>query len=489
MMYRSTRGHATAQTFSEAVLEGLAEDGGLLVPESLPNFRDQLAVWREAVEAGRLDYAQLASLILAPLAADLPRQLLERCCQQAYGSSYGGPVAPLVNCGERYLLELIHGPTLAFKDVALQLLGQLFEVVLQKEDRHLNIVAATSGDTGSAAIAGVSGCSRVNIFVTHPSGRIAELQRRQMTTVNDANVFNLAVAGTFDDCQSMVKQLSNDLDFKRRYSLGAVNSINWARIAAQIVYYFAAYLQSPGAARLQPVVFAVPTGNFGNILAAEYARRMGLPSAELVLASNDNDILPTFFRTGVYQRGTAQQTHSPAMDIQVSSNFERYLHLLADGDCAKVRAQMGHFEQHGRLELTEVREPRWQQLAQLSAHACSNTDTLQTAVEVQQRYGKLLDPHTATAWWALSQREAELDPDHAKIVVATAHPAKFPEVLRGALPADCPGLTHPRLEALQGLPEQLWSIDASAEQLKEFVRAHAGPTEGGVFLSPKEKTR
>lgn len=483
IMYRSTRGLAPAKTFSEAVLEGLAEDGGLLVPDSLPDFSARLD------SLVGLDYASLAAEILTPLAGDLPPEVVSSCCARAYGQSYGGSVAPLVSWGDRYVLELIHGPTLAFKDVALQLLGQLFEVILEQRDQRLNIVAATSGDTGSAAIHGVLGCPRVSIFVTHPKGRIAELQRLQMSTVLESNVFNLAVEGSFDDCQSMVKELAGDLEFKRRYAIGAVNSINWARIAAQIVYYFAAYLQTPGAASRRPVVMAVPTGNFGNILAAEYARRMGLPIAELVLASNENDILPTFFRTGVYRRGPARQTHSPAMDIQVSSNFERYMHLLADGDSEKVRAQMETFASKGAVELSPV-SVGW------SAFACSNQDTVDTVVKVYEQSGRVLDPHSATAWWALSQRQTELDPALDRIVVATAHPAKFPEVLRQALPEQARGLTHPSLEALRGRPERLFEIPDSSEALKAFVASRVGEgdaafshSQGGVFSEFEEKAR
>jgi threonine synthase len=483
MIYRSTRGLAPAKTFSEAVLEGLAEDGGLLVPDSLPDFSGQLG------QLAGLEYPALAARLLTPLATDMPAQLVASCCERAYGPRYGGPVAPLVRWGDRYVLELIHGPTLAFKDVALQLLGQLFEVILEQRQQRLNIVAATSGDTGSAAIYGVLGCPRVSLFVTHPKGRIAELQRLQMSTVLQPNIFNLAVDGSFDDCQNMVKELAGDLEFKRRYSIGAVNSINWARIAAQIVYYFAAYLQTPGAARRRPVVMAVPTGNFGNILAAEYARRMGLPIAELVLASNENDILPTFFRTGVYRRGEARQTHSPAMDIQVSSNFERYLHMLADGDGEKVRLQMETFQRTGALELAPVSRG-W------SAFACSNQDTVQTVLQVHKQHGRVLDPHSATAWWALSQRQPELDPELDRIVVATAHPAKFPEVLQRALPAGTEGLTHPALEALRAKPERLFELAASSQDLKTFVATHVSDQEGtcsqsqgGVFSSLEEKAR
>lgn len=475
MRYLSTRGGGSPKTFSEAVLEGLAEDGGLLVPEDLPHLGEHLRSWIG------LDYPVLAQTILSHFADDLCETTLQQCCQTAYGPRYGGPVAPLQRWGDRFVLELFHGPTLAFKDVALQLLGQFFETILAQKGSHLNIVAATSGDTGSAAIHGVMGCPTVSIFVTHPKGRIAELQRLQMTTVEDPSVFNIAVEGTFDDCQGMVKSLAEDLEFKRRYNIGAVNSINWARIAAQIVYYFAAYLQTPGAATGRPAVFAVPTGNFGNILAAEYARRMGLPIAELILASNENDILPKFFQTGVYRRGDARSTHSPAMDIQVASNFERFLYLLASGDPTIVKNQMMGFAQTGELSLMpSTSYEGW------SAYSCSNKDTLTAAIAVQKSAGRVLDPHSATAWWALDQRLNALDPELDKIVVSTAHPAKFPEVLRGSLPEGCDGLTHPTLEALRGRDERLFDLEAETEALKKFVASHA-PHSRGVFSGIEEK--
>ncbi len=475
MRYLSTRGGGSPKTFTAAVLEGLAEDGGLLVPEDLPNLGKHLRSW-----VG-LEYPALAQKVLGHFTDDLCETTLRDCCQTAYGQRYGGPVAPLVRWDDRYVLELFHGPTLAFKDVALQLLGQFFEVILAQKGEHLNIVAATSGDTGSAAIHGVTGCPTVTIFVTHPKGKIAELQRLQMTTVTDPSVFNVAVDGTFDDCQGMVKNLAEDLEFKRRYNIGAVNSINWARIAAQIVYYFAAYLQTPGAASGRPAVFAVPTGNFGNILAAEYARRMGLPIEELILASNENDILPKFFQTGVYRRGDARSTHSPAMDIQVASNFERFLYLLASGESSIVKSQMADFAQTGELSLLPTTSYEgW------SAYSCSNSDTLATAVAVQESTSRCLDPHTATAWWALDQRLNALDPALDKIVVATAHPAKFPEVLQKVLPEGCRGLTHHSLEALRGRTERLFELQADTEALKKFVSARASLGRG-VFPGIEEK--
>ena len=475
MKYISTRGGGQSRTFSQAVLEGLADDGGLLVPESLPDLSAQWPKWQG------LSYPDLCVEVLRPLVDDLPEAALRECCNGAYGDSYLGPVAPLRKVGSFSLLELFHGPTLAFKDVALQLLGRLFGVILAKEDKELNIVAATSGDTGSAAIHGLKDVPRVRLFVTHPDGRIAPLQRRQMTTVVNDSVFNIAVEGSFDDCQQMVKELSRDLDFKKKNSIGAVNSINFARIAAQIVYYFAAYLQTPGALRKVPAVFAVPTGNFGNILAAEYARRMGLPIATTVLASNENNILPNFFQTGTYKRGEARSTHSPAMDIQVASNFERYLFLLADNDSVRVRALMQDFDSFGQLQLPGAVTSGWR------SYACSNQQTLATVKEVYDREGHLLDPHTATAWWALESCQKDFEPEWPRIVVGTAHPAKFPDILTEVVPADTQQLTHPRLEELKGMPERLFHLPAQSQELKKFVSNGIELGSEGVFAGIEEK--
>lgn len=475
MNYVSTRGDTTPRTFSQAVLEGLASDGGLLVPESLPDFSRKYRDW-----VG-LDYAELAFRILQTLAGDVPESALQSCCRQAYGRDYGGPVAPLTKTGRFHLLELIHGPTLAFKDVALQLLGKLFGEILEERGEHLNIVAATSGDTGSAAIYGMRGIPRVKLFVTHPDGRIAPLQRLQMSTVLDDSIFNIAVSGTFDDCQQMVKDLSSDLKFKSQYHIGAVNSINFARIAAQIVYYFAAYLQTEGASEGVPAVFAVPTGNFGNILAAEYARRMGLPIAGLVLASNENRILPDFFQTGKYRRGEARSTYSPAMDIQVASNFERYLHLCLNGDGLKVQELMSRFSSGGELECEPTDAHLWR------AFACSDEQTVHTITSVAGETDRLLDPHTATAWWAMEQCDSEFPPEYPRIVVATAHPAKFPDVCRIAVPSGHRDLTHPKLEVLLDKPERLFHLSCDSLKLKDFVVQGIAEGSEGVFSSLEEK--
>lgn len=481
MLYCSTRGATTPRTFKQAILEGLARDGGLLVPENLPQIGPLLTDWQQ------LDYPDLAIEVLSLFAPDLPRALIASCCHRAYGPRYGTEVAPLIPWSDdRYVLELIHGPTLAFKDVALQLLGQLFDAILADEGRHLNIVAATSGDTGSAAIAAVRGSRQVKIFVTHPRGKISHLQRLQMSTILDTNVYNLAVDGSFDDCQAMVKEVGADLDFKDRYAIGAVNSINWARIAAQIVYYIAAYLKTPLAHRKVPAVFAIPTGNFGNILAAEYARQMGLPISSLILASNENDILPTFFRTGVYRRGEARSTYSPAMDIQVSSNFERYLFMMLKGDANSVQELMDNFTSTGTLSIDDMIRTPWLAQYPLYAKACSDDATVKTICKVFQTHQRLLDPHSATAWWALDQHLPQLDPDHSKIVVATAHPAKFPTVLGAALPEAQSHFHHPSLDKLQNLPERLFHLPVSTQALKAFITDHLPGGSKQEYLQTKE---
>jgi len=324
MKYISTRGGVEPIGFQQAVLMGLADDGGLLIPQAVPDAAGRLGAWRG------LDYPALAFEVMRLFATDVPeddlRELIGRTYGAACGAAYGGPVAPTVRVGAVHVLELFHGPTLAFKDVALQLLGNLFSCILGRTGGRLNILGATSGDTGSAAIHGCRGRPGIRIFILHPHGRISPIQERQMTTVLDENVHNIAIEGTFDDCQRIVKALASDLEFKAACSLGAVNSINWARVLAQIVYYFKAFFDVSEASGARQVRFCVPTGNFGDILAAWYAARMGLPVERLILATNENDILARFFRTGRYERGTLQQTLSPAMDIQVASNFERDLY-------------------------------------------------------------------------------------------------------------------------------------------------------------------
>lgn len=450
MKYQSTRGGGTPVDFCRAVMAGLAQDGGLLVPQSFPDFSSELEGWRD------LPYPELAFRVMSPFVGDLGTEELKKICEQVYHpDNYGAPVAPLEKVGPRYLLRLDQGPTLAFKDVALQFLGQVFETILQRHGGRLNVVAATSGDTGSAAISGLRGRDRIAIFVMHPRGRIAPLQELQMTTELSANVHNLAVEGTFDDCQLLMKSLSRDLEFKSAHAIGAVNSVNWARILAQMVYYFAAYLQlDPG----DHPVLAVPTGNFGNILAGVYAHRCGLPVKNFVLASNRNDILPRFFNEGVYSRGEVHATLAPAMDIQVASNFERYLYLLAEGNCEKVR---------GWMESIESREPiriEQEHPTLIQAASVNDEEVVETISRVHREFGRVIDPHTATAWCACDR----LQPEGKVVVLATAHPAKFEEAVTRALGRP---ERHSKLEALRDLPARCHQLPNSLDELKALVAA------------------
>lgn len=317
--YVSTRGGIDPVTFADAVMMGLAPDGGLLLPEEIPDVSGRLDEWRD------LQYADLAVEIMSPF-VDMPADKLAELVSRSCSEFDHDEVTPLVEMGDMHILELFHGPTLAFKDVALQFLGNLFEDVLRGSGRRMNILAATSGDTGSAAIHGVKGRDNIRIFVMHPHGRISRTQELQMTSVLDENVFNIGVDGSFDDCQGIMKSIFRDVEFKEKHALGSVNSINWARLLAQIVYYFYGAFRVMAKTGTETVRFAVPTGNFGDIFAGYVAYRMGLPVSKLVLATNSNDILARFFNTGVYERGGVTHSLSPSMDIQVASNFERYLY-------------------------------------------------------------------------------------------------------------------------------------------------------------------
>jgi threonine synthase len=457
MTYISTRGGGEPMDFQQAVMTGLARDGGLLLPAAIPDVRDRLDAWKG------LSYADLAFEIMR-LFTDIPDADLRRIVADSYDTFRDPAVTPVVKVGPLHVLELFHGPTLAFKDIALQFLGGLFEYILARTGGQLNIVAATSGDTGSAAIYGVRGRENIRIFVLFPNGRVSPVQERQMTSVLDDNVFCLAVDGTFDDCQGIVKELFNDLDFRDAHSLGAVNSINWARILAQIVYYFYAAFRvqaETGAARVR---FTVPTGNFGDIFAGYVAARMGLPVGRLVLAANDNDILSRFFNTGVYQSGDVHVTPSPSMDIQVASNFERYLFCRADGNAAAVRQWMQDFRQTGRLVVTD-----WQSRPEtlIAAGSASRAETLEAIRRTWQDHQYLADPHTAVG---LACAERHLDPAEPMICLATAHPAKFGEAIKEAI---CDDLAHhPLLDALVSLPVRRTTLPDSTDEVRRFVSDH-----------------
>ncbi len=457
MHYISTRGGGDPLDFQQTLMTGLARDGGLLLPESIPDVRERLPAWRA------LSYADLAFEIMR-LFTDIPDHDLRRLIADSYASFRHPEVAPVVRVGNRYVLELFHGPTLAFKDIALQFLGALFEYELERTGGRLNILAATSGDTGSAAIDGVRGRERIRIFVLFPKGRVSPIQERQMTAVLDDNVFCAAVEGSFDDCQEIVKTLFNDLEFRDSHALGAVNSINWARVLAQMVYYYYAAFRVQAATGAERVRFAVPTGNFGDILAGYLAARMGLPVGKLVLAANENDILSRFFKTGVYERGTVRATPSPSMDIQVASNFERYLFYRAGQDTAQVRAWMSAFSETGRLTVPDWAgrpDPLFQ------AGSADTAETLAALRGAWETDGYLADPHTAVG---LAVADQALDPDEPMICLATAHPAKFGQAIRDATGKDL--AHHPVLDALAGKPVRCVTLPASDEAVREFVSDH-----------------
>src|SRR3989339_1747228 len=350
MQYISTRGGIAPISFTQAVMMGLGDDGGLLLPVAIPEISaDTVAQWRG------LSYPELAFAVLSRFIDDIPTDDLRELVAKSYSTFNHREIVPLVKQGDAHILELFHGPTLAFKDVALQFLGNVFEYLLKKSGGRMNILGATSGDTGSAAIYGVRGKERINIFILHPYKRVSPTQELQMTTVTDANVFNLAVRGTFDDGQAIVKTIFNDLSFKEKHQLGAINSINWARIVAQVVYYVYAALKLTGSEGVTKVDFSVPTGNFGDIFAGFVARRM-LPAQirRLILATNENNLLTRFVLNGDYSLGQVRQTSSPSMDIQLASNFERYLYYLNGEDAGRTRQDMDRFAASGSLQFDEL---------------------------------------------------------------------------------------------------------------------------------------
>ena len=454
MKYLSTRGGVAPLGFAEAVRMGLATDGGLLVPESVPSVDAQtLAAWR------RLRYQDLALEVMAPFVGDaLSRAELADLIDRSYASFSAPEVTPLVEAGGRSILELFHGPTAAFKDVALQLLGNLFEHLLARDGGRLTILGATSGDTGSAAIAGVRGKERIEVFILHPQGRISPIQERQMTTVLDANVHNIALRGNFDDAQRLVKALFCDLHFKQRYRLGAVNSINWARILAQMVYYFYAWGRSAEALPDGRVSFAVPTGNFGDIFAGYLAKRMGLPIDRLMLATNRNDILTRFVHSGAYAAGEVHATCTPAMDIQLASNFERYLYYLVGEDPGRVRRLLDALTADGRLSVTAAEHAQVQ--ADFDAVAVDDEATLEQMRQTFETSGYILDPHTAVGVRAAGEGSAV-------ICLATAHPAKFQEAVREAIGREAP--PPPGLQGLMDKPTRCALLDAEAQALRDYI--------------------
>jgi threonine synthase len=462
MRYISTRGQAPVRDFAEVLLAGLAEDGGLYVPEAWPRFAP--AAWR-ALRG--LPYPVLAARVIQPFVGDaIPSATLQALCRDAY-ADFGHPaVVPLIQLDTGlFVQELFHGPTLAFKDMALQLLGRMFDHVLRTRDARVTIVGATSGDTGSAAIGAFAGLDRTDIVILHPHGRTSEVQRRQMTTVHAPNVGNVAIEGTFDDCQDLVKAMFGDAPFRGEMNLSAVNSINWARIAAQVPYFVAAALALGAPDR--EVAFSVPTGNFGNILAAWVARRMGLPVARLIVGSNRNDILARFLATNDMSIAEVEPSLSPSMDIQVSSNFERLLFELLERDADATAAAMADFRPTGKLC---VPDPAWRRCRTVfHGFRLDDAGTEGEIARLHDLVDYLADPHTAIGIAAAQANP----PGHgvATVAMATAHPAKFPEAIERA--TGIRPILPPRLADLFDREERFTVLPNDLAAIETHVRALA----------------
>ncbi|NLB56009.1 MAG: threonine synthase [Lentisphaerae bacterium] len=455
MKYFSTRNDSIQYTFQEVVMTGLARDGGLFLPATIPDVTDSLKDW------AKLSYRELA-LNIFQLYTGLDTITLRTIIDKSYSTFRYEEITPVVEMGDLHIMELFHGPTLAFKDVALQFLGNLFEHFLKQEKQILNIVAATSGDTGSAAIYGVRGKQGIRIFVMFPEGRISPAQERQMTSVLDDNVVNIALEGTFDDCQNLLKSLFNDLEFKDEYSLGSVNSINWARILAQIVYYFYGAFRVMEKTGSDSVRFSVPTGNFGDIFAGFVAHQMGLPIQKLILAANENDILSRFFKTGVYRTSPAMPTLSPSMDIQVASNFERYLYYKLGKNSVPLKEAMEHFAKEGEIKVNPGAEGIVDSL--FAAESADTEETLSTIKHCYEKHNYLLDPHTAVGVNAAVKNP---DPQCPTICLATAHPAKFDDAVKRATGKDL--AYHEILERLKDLPVRKQVCANSAHAVRRII--------------------
>ncbi len=477
MLYLSTRGHPDRRRFCEILLEGLAPDGGLYLPEHYPQAdAATLARWRTAYNGGATGgYAALAFEVLSLYIDDIPAADLRALCEKTYTEAVYGTAAivPLKKLEDAFYMEaLSNGPTLAFKDMAMQLLGNLFEYELARRGETLNILGATSGDTGSAAEYAMRGKQGVRVFMLSPQGRMSPFQQAQMFSLMDENIHNIAIEGVFDDCQDIVKNVSNDLAFKREHKIGTVNSINWARLLAQVVYYFAGYFQATTGDH-QQVSFTVPSGNFGNVCAGHVARMMGLPIAQLVVATNENDVLDEFFRTGVYRvRASADtcETSSPSMDISKASNFERFVFDLLGRDGARVKALFGEqLSREGRFDLSSdlVFEQAAERYGFVSGRS-THTLRLDTIRDVFERFDTMIDPHTADG---VKVAREHLQPGVPMVVLETALPIKFAETIVEALgrQPDRP----PQFEGIEALPKRVQLMAADTAAVQAYVVRHA----------------
>ena len=467
MRYISTRGGMQPRTFREILLEGLATDGGLAMPESYPRY-----TVADLARLRKLNYRDLAFDILSRYIDDIPPADLKRLIDKTYTADVFGSddITPLKTLEPGlHILQLSNGPTLAFKDVALQLLGNLFEYVLAANKGELNILGATSGDTGSAAEYAMRGKRGVRVFMLSPHGKMSPFQTAQMYSLTDSNIFNIAIKGVFDDCQDIVKQVSNDEAFKSRYHIGTVNSINWARVAAQIVYYFKGYFAAT-THDTEQVSFAVPSGNFGNILAGHISRMMGLPIQRLILATNENNVLDEFFRTGRYRPRASSEVHqtsSPSMDISRASNFERFVFDLTGRDSALLRTLWQAVDGGSEFRLADT--PLHGKMHEFGfvSGASSHADRIATIRDIYQRFGVMIDTHTADGIKVgLEQRE----PGVPLICLETAQPVKFAQVIQEALGQEPPCPAH--CQGLEQLPQRVDVLPADAASVKHYVETH-----------------
>lgn len=460
MKYISTRGNVGKIGFIDAFMMGLGDDGGLLVPSEIPVVSaETLQNWRE------LSYQELALAIFALyMNEEIPAQDLKELVYASYGTFRDPAVTPVRKLkDDLYLLELFHGPTFAFKDIALQFMGQLYTYIAQKQNKKIHILGATSGDTGASAIEGVRGKEGIKICILHPHGKVSKVQELQMTTIQDENVLNLSVDGNFDDCQRMIKELFADLDFKSRNHLAAINSINFVRIMAQTVYYFYAYFQVAKQTGAKQVNFSVPTGNFGDIFAGYLAKRMGLPVGKLILATNENNILERFVLEGVYKPGDFRTTYSPSMDIQVASNFERYLYYVLDEDAAQVRALMEQFKTAGEITISGDTLAKVQQ--EFGAHGVQGQECLNTIKQYESASGYLLDPHSACGVAAADKYSGGQE---ITVSLATAHPAKFNEAIKLL---DIEQQFPEQISALFEKPQRQTRVDGSLQSIVRELEA------------------
>jgi threonine synthase len=423
------------------------------VPQAIPNISNKIEQWRD------LSYREIAYNVMSLFIDDIPANDLKELVEKSTEKFSHKDITPCVDLDDVFILELFHGPTLAFKDLALQFLGNVFEYILKRDGGELNILGATSGDTGSAAIQGVLNKDNINIFIMHPDGKTSPLQAIQMISVLDDNVFNIAINGTFDDCQHLMKSTFNNLEFKEKHSLGAINSVNWARILAQIVYYVVSSIKNTNSEN-KYVNYSVPTGNFGDIFAGYIAKKMGCPINKLMLATNENNILAKFFNTGVYEKSEVVHTISPSMDIQIASNFERYLYYKLDQNSTALKKEMESITTNGKIickKIDGLVDPDF------CAGSANTENTLAMIKTTWENKKYLLDPHTATSLVVAKENKT----DFKTICLATAHPAKFPSAIKDAIGEDI--ARHDSLETLKGLPTRCHSLDADLESVQTYI--------------------